>query len=69
LPVQAKFLEYLEAAPKDKYGGCLGDLIAHMPAIQNHMELMAAITQQPSRKDKINVPVRQITFLTGWVGW
>jgi hypothetical protein len=54
LPVQAKFLEYLQTAPKDKYGGCLGDLITHMPAVQNHMELMAAITQQPTRKDKIN---------------
>jgi hypothetical protein len=54
LPVQARFLEYLKTCPKDKYGGCLGNLITHMPAIQNHMELMAAITQQPSRKDKIN---------------
>jgi hypothetical protein len=54
LPVQAKFLAYLNTAPKDKYGGCLGDLISHMPAVRNHMELMAAITQQPSRKDKIN---------------
>jgi hypothetical protein len=54
LLVQAKFLEYLQTAPKDKYGGCLGNLITHMPAVQNHMELMAAITQQPTRKDKIN---------------
>jgi hypothetical protein len=54
LVVQAKFLEYLQTAPKDRYGGCLGDLITHMPAVQNHMELMAAITQQPTRKDKIN---------------
>ena len=46
-------LDYLKTAPKDKYGGCLGDLISHMPAIRNHMELMAVVTQQPSRKDKI----------------
>jgi hypothetical protein len=54
LVVRVKFLEYLRTAPKDKYGGCLGVLISHMPAVSNHMELMAAITQQPSRKDKIN---------------
>jgi hypothetical protein len=54
LPVKAKFLDYLKTVPKDKYGGCLGELINHFPAIHNHMELMAAIAQQPSRKDKIN---------------
>jgi hypothetical protein len=52
--VQAKFLTYLQTVPKDKYGGCLGGLLTHMPAIRNHMELMAALTQQPSRKDKMN---------------
>jgi hypothetical protein len=54
LSVQSKFLDYLQTAPKDKFSGCLGGLINHMPAIRNHMELMSAVTQQPSRKDKIN---------------
>jgi hypothetical protein len=52
--VQVKALRYTKEAPKDKYGGCLGELISHMPAVQNHMELMAAMTQRPSRKDKNN---------------
>ena len=54
LQVQAKFLPYVNTAPKNKYGDCLDYLINQMPAIRNHMELMAAVTQQPSRKDKIN---------------
>jgi hypothetical protein len=52
--VQAKFLDYCKTGPKDKYGGCFSELINYLPAIRNHMELMAAVTQQPSRKDKIN---------------
>ena len=54
LPVQAKFLGYLKTAPKDTYGGCLGELLIHLPAIRNHLELMAAIAQNPTRRDKIN---------------
>jgi hypothetical protein len=54
LPVQAKFLDYLRATPKDRYGGCLGGLLNHLPAIHNHIELLTAIAQNPTRRDKIN---------------
>jgi hypothetical protein len=52
--VMAKFWEYTLAVPKDKYGGFLGELLKSLPAIYNHVELMAAVTQQPSRQDRIN---------------
>jgi hypothetical protein len=52
--VQAKFLNFINTAPKDKYGGFLGELSNHLPAIRNYMELMATITQNPTRRDKIN---------------
>jgi hypothetical protein len=54
LAVQAKFLDYLNTAPKDKYCGCLGELINYLPAIRNFMELMSTVTQNPTRRDKIN---------------
>lgn len=53
-PVLVKFWGYIQTVPKDKYGGFLGDLLKSLPAIYNYVELMAAMTQQPSRKDKIN---------------
>jgi hypothetical protein len=53
-PVLVKFWGYVQTVTKDKYGGFLGDLLKSLPAIYNHVELMAAMTQQPSRKDKIN---------------
>jgi hypothetical protein len=54
LAVRAKFLDYLSASPRDKYRGCLGELINRMPAIRNHVELMAAIAGNPTRQYKIN---------------
>lgn len=54
LAILVKFMNHLRSAPKDKYGGCLGELIGQLPSIYNHMALMAARTQQPSRKNTIN---------------
>ncbi len=51
---KVRFLRYLAIAPKDKYGGVLGELLKWMPAIQNHIEIMAAVLQNPSRRDKSN---------------
>jgi hypothetical protein len=53
-PVLVKLWGYVRAVPKDKYGGFLGELLKSLPAIYNHAEVMAAVTQQPSRKNKIN---------------
>jgi hypothetical protein len=54
MDVQLKLLSYNSTASKDKYGGVLGHLLEHLPSINNHIELMAAMMKQPSRKPKIN---------------
>jgi hypothetical protein len=56
LPIlaQAKYLDYLKTTSKDTYGGCIGDLINHLPAIHNHRDLMATSDQNPTRRDKVN---------------
>jgi hypothetical protein len=53
-PVKARFIRYLPTAPKDKYGGVLGELLKYLPSIQNHIEVMAAVSQNPARRDKGN---------------
>jgi len=53
-PVLVKFWGYVQAVPKDKHGGFLGELLKSLPALYNHVEVMAAVTQNPSRNYKIN---------------
>lgn len=53
-PVLARFWEYGKTVARDKYGGFLGELLKSLPAMNNHVKLMAALSQNPKRKDKIN---------------
>jgi hypothetical protein len=53
-PVLVKFWAYVQAVPKDKYGGFLGELLKSLPALYNHVEVMASVTQNPARNYKIN---------------
>ncbi len=52
--VRLRFLSYIATASKDKYGGILSNLLELLPSVNNHVDLMAAMMQQPSRKPKIN---------------
>jgi hypothetical protein len=54
LPVKVRFYEHVRAVPKDKQGGFLVEFLKSLPALYNHAEVMAAVTQQLPQKDKIN---------------
>jgi len=54
LPIQARFLRFLEASPNDDRGSMLRELLNSLPALHNHVEVMTAAAQQLTRKDKIN---------------
>jgi hypothetical protein len=45
LAIKIRFTAYLEAVPKDKYGGCLATILGYLPSIRNHVEIMAAMDQ------------------------
>ena len=48
------FNNFVKRAPRDKYGGCLPTLLAELPAIHNHIEVMYRNSEDPNRKDKVN---------------
>ena len=50
--VRIDFMEYMLTAKKDSYGGFLHEILENMPALYNHVELMAGALQLPQRKDK-----------------
>jgi hypothetical protein len=56
LPANVKldFWKYICTAAKDEYGGVLGEMLNYLPSIRNHIELMAAASQNPTRRDKSN---------------
>jgi hypothetical protein len=45
-------LPYIHNSPKDKYGGMLPTLIAELPAVHNHVDVMALASEDPNRKDR-----------------
>ena len=61
--VQRRFKEYVLAGkaeadkskgPKDQYAGFLAKLLQKMPALYNHVELVATIAQNPTQRFEIN---------------
>ncbi|HEX3148021.1 MAG TPA: hypothetical protein VHR66_08045 [Gemmataceae bacterium] len=43
---------FIGTAPKDKYGGILPTLMPRLPAVCNHVDVMALASEDPNRKDR-----------------
>lgn len=54
LALKPHVLNYAANAPRDKYGGCMATLLAELPALHNHVEVMTRSSEDPNRKDKLN---------------
>ena len=54
LLVKIRLGRELTSLPQDKDGSHLTALLDHLPAIKNHIEIMAISSQDPNRKDQIN---------------
>jgi hypothetical protein len=44
--------QFVQDAPRDKHQGCLPTLLSQLPALHNHVEVMALASQDPNRKEK-----------------
>lgn len=61
--VKHRFMEYVKAAgekapknkgPRERYAAFLAELLAKLPALYNHVELLTTISQNPQQKYEIN---------------
>jgi hypothetical protein len=54
LPIELKLviLTKIKSIPRDKYGGCMQTILESLPALRNHLELMAIPALNPLRKAK-----------------
>ena len=51
LDVQMRFLQFLKSVPQNKWG-FLDELLKHLPALKNHVEIMATITENPPERTR-----------------
>jgi len=51
---QLQFIDVLKSLPRDKYGGCLAFMLAHMPALKNEIEILTISGFDNNRKGTMN---------------
>ena len=48
------FMASIKTLPRDDYGGILRTILGRLPAIHNHIETMAIVSQEPNRSDRVS---------------